>query len=428
MEGEYHEKSFIKITSMVLIFVVILSIIVYVKTSDENEFYPTLNISTELMEEGGKNIFGFDDIVMMTSTALKKTTATNVSTEPLDYKLKIKEDEDGFAVVDFRGQFSINGKQASFNIKNAKIRMAVTDDETIVYKGAIGDVINVDGLQHDMSMAFEQYGDNLYIAITVNRLGDTDGIALVQFGQSILSKVQSDELFKSKDTIVTNADYNYVSGDFEEIVGNETGWDVIWSRMYLEDRLTAGLQTGRVLTRWQYDSDKLLAEFDTKFSGYRFENIECMNLYVDYESIDDEAVFGSQDPSEDDTANEIGTWVAAALYDVGSPSSWGLGILGLMISSTNPGVIILYDNNSYRRIFSINTSGEEYMDRSDDLDAGYCVEVFIAQTDDPNDDDIGVIGERELGYYMYDEYNNYIGWATVDTRQCSMSVDLVNYK
>jgi hypothetical protein len=404
-----------------------------VSAMSDNNFELTPKVFTEsgLMEKGANNIFKLNENAdLSVQTAVYGETSVKPQKNDIEYKIDIVDNDDNSASVTLEGTFYVNGVQADFTASDDMVKKTTINGKETLYIGALSGTCTIDKIERDITVSFEKTKKNLYLAIAINTLGSEEGIALIQFGNSILTNDIYNDIFKNKDNdpIVTPmVNYDYEDSDWREILDNETSYTVIKGELYVEESLVNGDTDGRILANFLYDSNALLKELNVSQSDYRFEDIECVELYANYESRDQEAYFGGHHPDENQSSYSAANWVANALYDIGLPS-YGLSTLTSLISASQDDIVVYNDSDLYERGFRIDLSGEDYMDWYEDRDGGYCVEVAVHATNS-SDDDIWVTGEMELGFRMFDDYTNaYIGWATLGTQQVVLHVDLADYK
>lgn len=360
----------------------------------------------KLFKKGLKNLFNIN----------KKTGVyvTESSNDEITYNIDYYDDNKKMRI---NGTILINNKTCNYNAEGMVKHYEVNSKEFDI--GILDGEININGKDRKIIISVEKYLDNEYITYTINSIDDKEGFVIIECGSSSLTNEDYEEGFRNTDNndsdIGLNSEYEEVDRDYEEIESAiyypQMGIKEI---LYIEDDIYMLGDDGPILSRTFGYKDNIRAIFE---DDYQITNVEIVLLHVTCESKDQESRFGGHRPSELDSDNEVGNFIAGVLGDLGVPS-----IITSLAMGVGNDIDVLYPNDLYDRIFKIYPDDDAIFE-----DGGYPVIVNVDKDGTATDDDIST--KAWLMYRVtYDDFGT--GTAktfNVYTQNTYNTVDLANY-
>lgn len=343
-----------------------------------------------------------------------------MSVENVDYRLTIDETEEGMVNVILNGSFEIDGQQAQFN-SDGKVRKYELEESTF-YMGALRGNISIGGKEREAFVALEKLDENVYFSITINRIGSEEGYMIIQFGdvlasESILERIETRKE-SSSDHIVTplsdyiEVDYDWATfGDYSTM-GLRTG-------LYLEDDIYLGGAGGRIVTTVQVDKNAIANTIKNNFGAdYVYVAVECFES--SFMSFDQESEISGHNPDESDSSSQVIDFILGILNDIFKiPTS----TLAALLSGIGNDITITYDNDHNRRDFEIWPYNDDVLDRSQNPNGGYPVEISIIKDSKGGDRDLIKNNTDALIYvHVLGETDFVIG-----TKKCLLEVNLKQF-
>ncbi|MBP1926742.1 hypothetical protein J2Z76_002612 [Sedimentibacter acidaminivorans] len=296
-----------------------------------------------------------------------------------------------------------------------------------LYLGNLKGKIKINGEERNIRVSYERNYNNIYYAISINDLGCKEGYSVFTFGDSLLDKeVLAEIVALEKESKELNAlnnikSYDPTDSDWEELDDYPNGNLVLRARLFAEDDIVDYSDDGKLMVITQVDKDDVENELEDN-NDYTVLLITIDEFDVDFQSIDEESYFTSQNPSETDSSNSIFSFILDVFGDLGVPSSL-LSAIELVGENIGDDVTITYDNDSYRRHLNIEPENDTYMDWSEYPDGGYPVTIGVEKDNNATDDDIDIDVEASLGVFLNQSNIHFV----IDTGEADLDIDLADY-
>lgn len=381
--------------------------------------------------EGIQKLLMTDEEVVNKSVNESFNDITFSMKEKKDQKLKddknekAKDKKKDEVSVKMNGSFDLNGIKCDVN---AEGEAEIYDSSKLgkIYLGELKGEILIGEEKRDICVSYEKNNDNIYYAITINDLSDSEGYCILTFGESLLDVSVLEELGILKksqdiDPNVTTKGYDSVDYDWVELDDYPNGNVVLFNRLYLEDDIAVGGGDGKILVKTQVDKSDVVEELENN-NSYTILLVIVENFIVDFQSTDEESYFNAHSPEETDTDNQVFNFILGAMGDIPGVSSTLLSVIESVGSSIGNEVTLL-NNYMYRVRFDIEPEDDTYMDWSEYIDGGYPVLVGIHKDTNATDDDIDVYSDATLRVFLNQDQQHFL----VDTGQSHVRVDLANY-
>lgn len=345
-------------------------------------------IQSEISNKGFKNVFDVD--------TRSKTMERYEEDTDVKYKVRVEDLDNKTANLIISGEFELNRIKNTFNA-DGEIDKIQLESGVVLYMGSVEGTINIAGKKRNIDVAFDRLEDNTYFAITINNLESKEGMPIIAFGESSISKKiledikskgnekQINKKTSSKKELLRRSKYREVSNDWE----NKRL--AVLASLFIDNDIYNDGDDGKMMHLIATD----ISEIEDSFSNVDY--VFPYKIIAELTSMDRESSIIAYAPAESHSSTELVDIIGGLLNDLRVP---GIVISLLNLIDELKEVEVEYDKDMYKRKHIVYVDWQcDFTDVRDG--GGYPIEYAIQKDNDATDDDF--LAESRVTFHVFEK-------------------------